>query len=93
MADLLEFVRSKIVQAAAIIGLVVAVLLKLRHEIRSDGAADALRELEQKDALNAKAIRERAEEAQRPKARPSGVPADAASGVRPEPTDTRGYRD
>ncbi len=75
-----QFIRSKAVQWAAVIGLALLAFLKVRSEIRTDAQEDVVREMEKRDEVRAQDIRTRV--------------ADAARRVHSsELTDDRGFRD
>lgn len=79
MLQVFNFLRSKVVQLVAVLGLVLLAFTKLRGDIREDAQEDLTREMEKADEDRAKVIRDRV--------------ADVPTRVQPTLSDTRGYRD
>lgn len=79
MLPVFNFLRSKLVQIVAVLGLLLLGYSKLRSNIREDAQEDLTREMEKADEDRAKVIRDRV--------------ADVPARVQPTLSDTRGYRD
>lgn len=79
MLQIIAFLRSKLVQVAAVVGFVLLAFAKLRSDIRDDAIEDNIRELEKADEVRADTIRKRVD--------------DVPTRVRPTAEDNRGYRD
>lgn len=92
----LSFLRSKIVQIAIALAVILGVLLKARIEIHKGGYDEAVREIATQDATNAKQIRERAAEVIPPVPRHRPYTHGDLSGLRTDElrtADPRGFRD